>query len=291
MNFKNWVSQWWAFILMIIIIIIAAILTYPAQAVTVLMVPQGGTGVGSVTAGSYLKGAGTAALVPRTVSEVKTDLSLNNVENTALSIWSGSANVTTLGTIATGVWNGTSIADANVNNNITIDLSATATALAANGANCGAGYYPLGVDASGAVESCTADIDTDTTYTAGRSLTLTTTTFGADSELYHHEKCLYIEDPLDADDLLSIFHFRKAATITGIWCESDQTVNMDLQLDDGTPADVHGTDLVCATTPAETASPAGDTGAGAGERLDLAITSVSGTPTWVSICFDFTYDD
>lgn len=32
----------------------------------------------------------------------------------------------------------------------------TATALAANGANCSAGNYPLGVDASGAVESCTA---------------------------------------------------------------------------------------------------------------------------------------
>ena len=31
----------------------------------------------------------------------------------------------------------------------------TASALAANGANCSAGYYPLGVDASGAVEGCT----------------------------------------------------------------------------------------------------------------------------------------
>ena len=33
--------------------------------------------------------------------------------------------------------------------------AATATALAANGANCSAGSYPLGVDAAGAVESCT----------------------------------------------------------------------------------------------------------------------------------------
>ncbi len=33
---------------------------------------------------------------------------------------------------------------------------ATATALAANGANCSAGQFPLGVDASGAVETCTA---------------------------------------------------------------------------------------------------------------------------------------
>jgi len=39
---------------------------------------------------------------------------------------------------------------------ITAGNAATATALAGNGANCSAGQYPLGVDASGAVESCTA---------------------------------------------------------------------------------------------------------------------------------------
>jgi len=38
----------------------------------------------------------------RSYSEVKTDLSLNNVENTAVSTWAGSANITTLGTISAG---------------------------------------------------------------------------------------------------------------------------------------------------------------------------------------------
>lgn len=33
----------------------------------------------------------------------------SNVENTALSTWAGSTNITTLGTIATGTWNGTAI--------------------------------------------------------------------------------------------------------------------------------------------------------------------------------------
>ena len=37
----------------------------------------------------------------RSSAEVKTDLSLNNVENTAVSTWSGSANITTLGTVNT----------------------------------------------------------------------------------------------------------------------------------------------------------------------------------------------
>lgn len=43
----------------------------------------------------------------------KTSLSLNNVENTALSTWTGSTSVTTLGTIVTGTWTGTAIAAAN----------------------------------------------------------------------------------------------------------------------------------------------------------------------------------
>ncbi len=39
--------------------------------------------------------------------------------------------------------------------NLNANNSATATSLVANGGNCGAGEYPLGVDTSGAVESCT----------------------------------------------------------------------------------------------------------------------------------------
>lgn len=42
----------------------------------------------------------------RSASELKTDLSLNNVENTALSTWAGSANITTVGTVVTGTISG-----------------------------------------------------------------------------------------------------------------------------------------------------------------------------------------
>ena len=45
-----------------------------------------------------------------TVAQAKTNLSLNLVENTALSTWAGTANLTTLGTITTGSWNATTIA-------------------------------------------------------------------------------------------------------------------------------------------------------------------------------------
>ena len=46
----------------------------------------------------------------RTLAETKTDLSLNLVENTALSSWAGTASITTLGTIVTGTWQGTTVA-------------------------------------------------------------------------------------------------------------------------------------------------------------------------------------
>jgi hypothetical protein len=42
----------------------------------------------------------------RSAADFKTDLSLNNVENTALSTWAGSANITTLGTVVTGTISG-----------------------------------------------------------------------------------------------------------------------------------------------------------------------------------------
>lgn len=64
------------------------------------------------------------------------------------------------------------LADADVPNNITIDLASAATALAANGTNCGAGQYPLGVDASGNAEGCTAPTTgTVTSVGSGTGLT------------------------------------------------------------------------------------------------------------------------
>lgn len=42
----------------------------------------------------------------------KASLSLGNVENTALSTWAGSTNLTTLGTVSAGTWNGSIIAPA-----------------------------------------------------------------------------------------------------------------------------------------------------------------------------------
>ena len=51
----------------------------------------------------------------------KSDVGLGNVENTKLSTWTGSNKIVTVGTITTGTWNGTPIANAYLaNNSITI---------------------------------------------------------------------------------------------------------------------------------------------------------------------------
>lgn len=52
-------------------------------------------------------GNGTISSAPTWHTLVKGDIGLGNVENTALSTWAGSANLTTVGTIGTGVWNAT----------------------------------------------------------------------------------------------------------------------------------------------------------------------------------------
>ena len=57
-----------------------------------------------------LKAALASPTFTGTVSGItKTMVGLGNVENTELSTWAGSSSITTLGTIATGVWSGTTI--------------------------------------------------------------------------------------------------------------------------------------------------------------------------------------
>lgn len=52
---------------------------------------------------------GLSLLDDADASTARTTLGLGSVENTALSTWAGSTNVTTLGTIGTGTWNATQI--------------------------------------------------------------------------------------------------------------------------------------------------------------------------------------
>jgi hypothetical protein len=130
-------------------------------------------------------------------------------------------------------------------------------------------------------------------FTGGRSITVASGQFDADPELYTDTKCIWFEDPTLDDDFKSIWTNKSAngVTITEMWAESDQTVALDLQVDDGSPANVNGTDITPAAGEAEDTTLSGDTSLAAGEELDLAITSTTNTPTWLSVCWTFTWDD
>lgn len=56
-------------------------------------------------------GTGVDGAAPVWSVVAKADVGLSAVENTALSTWAGTANITTVGTVATGTWNATTIAD------------------------------------------------------------------------------------------------------------------------------------------------------------------------------------
>ena len=63
-------------------------------------------------AGTFLYATSDNTPQPKTVSETKAILSLENVENTALSTWAGSGNITSLGTVTSGTLStGAALAD------------------------------------------------------------------------------------------------------------------------------------------------------------------------------------
>lgn len=72
-----------------------------------------------------------------TKAGLRSALDLSNVENTKLSTWAGTSNITTVGTITTGTWHGSVIESsyigAHTHGNLTNDGKITSTATIANG--------------------------------------------------------------------------------------------------------------------------------------------------------------
>ncbi|MEK9207965.1 MAG: hypothetical protein AAB922_05755 [Patescibacteria group bacterium] len=141
-----------------------------------------GTGITFTGTPGYLIG-GTNLTINATAATVVGTVSTSSAPTIGnLSYWTSTAYPSLLGTVATTSLTATS--PLSLSQPISVIGSSasalsistagtwsgnagTATALAANGANCSAGSFPLGVDASGAVESCTvAGTGTVTSVTA-----------------------------------------------------------------------------------------------------------------------------
>ena len=90
---------------------------------------RGGTGIDtSASTGFPEISAGVWSV--KTATQLKTDLSLNNVENTALSTWAGSNNLVTLGNITT--YNGVSLVQGGIASEVAqVNLTAQSAAIAA----------------------------------------------------------------------------------------------------------------------------------------------------------------
>lgn len=68
-----------------------------------------GTILAADVSSSFISNNGKVLLDDAQFSDMRNTLGLGNVENTALSTWAGSSNITTVGTIGTGEWSGTAI--------------------------------------------------------------------------------------------------------------------------------------------------------------------------------------
>lgn len=79
--------------------------------------------VGAVPTSRTVNGHALSADV--TVS--KSDVGLGSVENTALSTWAGTSNITTVGTISSGTWHGAAIADTYISSASTWNAKANTT--------------------------------------------------------------------------------------------------------------------------------------------------------------------
>ena len=115
---------------------------------------SGGGGSGTVTSVSVTTANGVSGTVATATTTPAITLSLGAITPSSVA--------------ASGTVTGSNLSGTNTGDQTTIAGNAgTATALAANGANCSAGQFPLGVDASGASENCTA-LPTTITGTANQ---------------------------------------------------------------------------------------------------------------------------
>lgn len=246
----------------------------------------------------------------RNATEVKSDLSLNNVENTALSTWAGSSNITTLGTIGTGVWQGTAITDTYIADTLTIgagstiadgliiepDLSTDVTAADGDYLQ----YDSTGTNFTWRSISELIGEATSAIYalfTGGRSITLTSGTIDADAELYTDSFNGGIYQATSTDDAILQWETAVAITITEVTCSTDAgTVTIQLDERVATTPNTAGTDIMSSTLVCDTNEQAtsafANAGIAAGALISLDVdATAAGQDETLRVHIKYTKDD
>jgi hypothetical protein len=106
-----------------------------------------------------------------------------------------------------------------------------------------------------------------------------------------HSVCAYIDAPSTDEQFESIWRAPFAVTVNEIWCEVDAgTIGVDLNIDDGSPLGINGSDISCAAPTGTTdASFANSANLAADNTLDLDIGTVT-TAVRLSVCWRYTAD-
>ena len=137
-------------------------------------------------------------------SVTKAQVGLGNVENTALSTWTGTNKITTLGTITSGTWRGSKIANAYLeNSSLTIAGLAVSLGGSIAAADLAKKFYWANVQLS-------ATSSTETTPTF-KSVTIGSVTLSCDSD-----GCLHINKGVYSDSFVSAMGKNAGTASTGI---------------------------------------------------------------------------
>ena len=197
------------------------------------------------------------------------------------------------------------------------NTTGTAAALAANGANCSAGSFPLGVDASGAVETCTAVTSINVTAAQMPALTGDVTTSAgavattiaanavtpAKASAVMRTRTFTMVIPgtgasnvlQDTDDQPAVWYnsLGQGVHITGVSCITDSATatTIQLQKNDGSPTNMLSSNLSCSSTRASTSTfVSGEDAMASTTGLDFLIVSAGGAGKWVSVTVTYTLD-
>jgi hypothetical protein len=101
---------------------------------------------------------------------------------------------------------------------------------------------------------------------------------------------------VDTNDQPSIFynHWGQGITVSEVWCETDTgTSTINIQRDDGSPANILSSNLVCSTTGASASTFSGtENQVASTQRIDLVMVTAatSGTPHRVMVSIKYTLD-